>query len=182
MNVFIRALLLAFCLFPAEYPAWGEEESDSRTENAVVILKAVPKPERNHFSDIKEADNVLCEIFNDAKNNEELRRRALYAAGLFPTKKVYAVMLELLSSAEPSVVLKTEAMISLARGFGEKSLTELKKFLNSGDKGLRIGAIVAISNIASKKAAEILSAHLGSEPDIDVKSAIESAIKRIEET
>ncbi len=123
------------------------------------------------------AADVLRQIATDPHELNTRRSRALSALSHFPTPEAKQFLQDFLNNAQQPTLLRRKAVLSLAYGFGPDIIPVIEPFLADQNKRMRESAILAVGNIATPRAKELLEKRLEIEPTNYLKETIEKTLK-----
>ena len=171
------AIAVASCLWASV--ATARTVTPVKVEDVLRVLKAYPDPGLKELSKAgSDVDLVLADLMGNPKQDVEIRMRAAAALGLFEGSRPEAVLTSTLSSREVPSRVRAAAMLGLARKLGQGVVEDLRTYLRDADATLRMGAARALGEAGGARARGILTDGLESEDSLDVRAAIEAALKR----
>lgn len=152
----------------------------AKIEDVVRILRAHRDPVAEDFKKVgSDVDSALVEIVTSSKAGDELRVRAARALGRFPGPRAEGVLATIIASRETPLEIRAAAMTGLARVKGGAAVTDLKPYLFDPAPKLRAGAAKALGETNSEVAHELLLSALEHESVLEVRQAIDKALKRL---
>jgi HEAT repeat protein len=174
-------VLVGFALaLAATLPALSKSPTPVKIEDVVRVLRAHQDPTVADFRKVgSDVDSVLAEIVTSGKAGDELRVRAARALGRYPGQRAEAVLTTVLTSREVGLAIRAAAMTGLARVRKAAAVEDLRQYLSDPLPELRAGAAAALGEAGGEAARSLLSAAIESESSLDVRNAIEAALKRI---
>jgi len=127
-----------------------------------------------------DVNDILVEFATDIHANAAVRLRALAWLQYFPTVQTRAVLMETLNARETLVPTLRVVLRALAFAFGSEVLPVVREHLKHRDLFVREAAAYALGDIADARVRDILVDHLQREPELAVRDACVSALKRQE--
>jgi len=129
----------------------------------------------------EEINRILASVAIDRNERPQLRLNAIRAMEHFPTRRTEEVLMSLLYARNQMPAFKRTCLRALARGFGARMYFEVLPFLRDGNVRVREGAALAMGEIDDERIRGILANHLVHEQTLDVRIAIERAIRMVDE-
>ena len=127
---------------------------------------------------------LLIDIASHPAERSTVRARALKALALYPGPNVRDFLGSLLH--EPTLSgnvagnsLRSEAVRSLGRGFGESAIDAIAALRGDTAPGVREAVALALGDTGSERAKRILEAWISLEPTIVVREAIDKGLLRL---
>ncbi|HEY8426763.1 MAG TPA: HEAT repeat domain-containing protein [Sandaracinaceae bacterium] len=120
---------------------------------------------------------ILIELYADPNEAPFVRLRAVGAAGAFPREATRTFLLAVANAEGQSDLFVREAVLALARAFGPRAASDLRRFLSHPQPIVRESAARALGRVGTREAADALRARLPVERDAVVREAIQAAIQ-----
>lgn len=181
-NAMVRLSLLPTVLIGllAAGPGHAETPTPTKIEDVVRVLKAHPRATPEDLAVAGSGvDVVLTDLLVSRDVDREVRVRAARALGGYPGSRARAVLVTTLSDREEDAGVRAAAMIGYARLAGTRATTDLKPYLRHERPALRIGAARALGVVGGPQARELLTEALAHEEDLDVRIAMDEALKEM---
>jgi HEAT repeat protein len=161
-------------------PALARTPTPVKFQDVIRILKSVRDPTPKDFAAAgADVGIALSELVGDPKADTDIRARAAVALGRFEGQRPRVVLATTTHSRDVPEPVRAAAMLGLARSGREAVVEDLKPFLKDPSPALRAGAARALGEAGGTRAREFLQACVDSETSIDVRAAIEEALKRM---
>jgi len=125
----------------------------------------------------KDAISALVMIATDASFDRVLRARACLSLGNFQSKVVKKVLTSIFGNESEPLEVRKAALIGYARHARNKAIPDLKVFLLDARPEMRIAAAKGLKEVGGEEARQILIYALGNEEVLEVKLAIDRALK-----
>ena len=131
----------------------------------------------------REVNKILVHIADDARIRPTVRGRAVSALRLFASQRTQrfleGLMYDRTHDGPTGLMLRREAMLSLAHAFGEGAVVALSNHRDDSDPQMREGCARALGITKSARALAILEAWLPNEPELFVRLAVDRAIESL---
>lgn len=181
------ACLLALVLPPVAGVAAERAEAEAPPSRdaqagALMTLLRAPHPQVDafHLKRIGPDINTLLVEFATATHSDlQVRLRSLAWLAYFPSHQSRQVLLETLRARDAVVPAKRVCLRALATAFGAEMLPIERDYLQDRNLFVREAAAYALGDIDDRRVNEILSDHLGREPEFTVRDAALSSLRRI---
>ena len=179
-NGALRFLLPLAALLLTPVPAQAKAPSATKVEDVVRVLKRHADPVLADFETVgSDVDVVLGEMIGGAKIDETLRARAALALGRYSAERWRSLLSATIGSLDAPMAVRAAAMIGYARVLKEGAFDDLKPWLTNPDRRLRIGAARALGEAGGARARVLLMDTIESEESLDVRAAMEEALKKL---
>jgi len=170
------ALCLAVALLPCSVVA--RHQGPVKLEDVLRVLKYYTDPRPADFAQAgSQVDSVLAELVVEPRADEEVRCRAARALGRFGGTRAVRVLVATMSAPDYPERVRAAAMVGLALASGEAALEDVKPYLKGPSAVLRIGAAEALGVMGGERARVLLTASMESEDVLEVRAAMEAALK-----
>jgi HEAT repeat protein len=180
IRVPLLAAIFIVSVFPGIASVDARQPAPVRYEDVARILRANPNATPKELAQAgAEIDRILVDLATLRTELTEIRIRAARALGGYPEKRARAVLTTLMVAPDELPEVRGAAMEGLARAFGGKVVTELRPYLKDASPVLRTSAARALALAGGDVARGILRDALEHEPVLEVRLAIDEAIKNI---
>lgn len=175
-RLMVACLCLA-CLGVAA-PALAQDSAQARGQVEALLggIEYVPSAEQWQALG-PQGEAALREIAADAKQPRTRRGRAMSALAHFPSPQTQALVQQILADPGAPVLLKRKALRTATVAFGEQGLALAQPFLHHEDKRLRESAILAIGQLKTPQARQLLQARLDVEPAPYLKEVLHQTLE-----
>ncbi|MEC7520319.1 MAG: HEAT repeat domain-containing protein [Myxococcota bacterium] len=120
---------------------------------------------------------VLIDLYVDADEAPYVRLRAVNATAAFPREATRTFLLAVARAEGQGDLFVRQAVIALARGFGEHAVQDLRPFLAHDEVVVREATARALGEIGGPQATAALRARLSVERDRAVREAIQGGLR-----
>jgi len=173
-------LMAAAAALLATGQAGAKIPTPTKVEDVSRVLKAKADATPKELSAAgSDPDAVLAELVGDTRADLELRVRAARALGGYPGQRARGVLTAAMTSRQYPEEIRVAAMTGLARAFKEVVLDELQPYVKDASPGLRAGAARALGVLGGARARALLLSAIESEEVIEVRAAMEEALKKL---
>lgn len=180
MKTLVRTAPVVLLLVLTIGPGRAEPPTATKVEDVVRVLKAIPRATPEDLSVAGSGvDVVLTDLLVSRDVDREVRVRAAWALGGYPGSRARAVLVTTLSDREEDAGVRAAAMTGYARVAGPLVTRDLKPYLRDANPTLRIGAARALGVAGGREARELLVEALSHEDDLDVRMAMDEALKEV---
>ena len=121
---------------------------------------------------------LLIAIHDDTQVIQPVRLRAVEAMGAYSTPAARAFLLRVMNDPHEGTIVVREAAEALAQSGGASAVAPIARLLQSPDRTLREGAIVALGRIDLATARHELEQQLPRETDADLRRQIGALLAR----
>jgi hypothetical protein len=180
LPLFLTLFLTLSLALPLALPSPAAARIPTRVkyEDVTRVLKHRVDPT---LEDLRSAgsrvDDVLVDLVGDPHIDLDIRIRASRGLGRFPGQKAKSALTTCVFSTIDPPALRGAAMLGLARIVGPSVIDDLKPFLSDRAAAVRAGAGRAIGSVRTDRARVILEGALEHEESLEVRGAIEAALK-----
>jgi len=120
---------------------------------------------------------ILIDLYDTPSEPPYVRLRAVGATGAFPRPAVRTFLLAVARVDGQSDLMVREALVTLARGFGQPAVRDLVPFLDHEEIVVREAVAAALGRVGGATATRALRSRLEVERDATVRTAIERALR-----
>ncbi len=189
----LRAALTAALAFAAVLVLGGvasASESFEKQERRLMTLLSAYEyvPNKKVLDRVgPDVDLLLVRIAGHPKLRPTVRVRAMSSMALYPNPRVQGFLRSLLherrlKGTPLGVLLRRQAMRSLAWAFGDAAVDDLAPLRQDADPQIREACARAYGDSQSRRAIALLEAWLPHEPELFVRSAVDDALQRLKRT
>lgn len=145
-----RLVLTLALLLPLSAAAAPEAEVKRVRAHLLRIDRAPSRAELAQASG--EAEAILQTLAAEAASGGPLRARALAALAHFPSPQTRNTLRAVLRDRRAPELLRSRAMLAMARGFADESISELSAYLSDPTPALQDSAAQALGSIGTPAA------------------------------
>ncbi len=178
----LLALALPVASVAAEHASVEAPPSRDAQAGALMTLLRAPHPQVDafHLKRIGPDVNTLLVEFTTATHSDmQVRLRSMAWLAYFPSHQTRQVLLETLRARDAVVPARRVCLRALATAFGSEMLPIVRDHLQDRNLFVREAAAYALGDIDDRRVHEILSDHLAREPELTVRDAALSSLRRI---
>jgi hypothetical protein len=124
-----------------------------------------------------EALPVLIDLYDDAGEPPYVRLRAVHAVSFYPSPATRTFLLAVARAPRQGDLFVRQAVLSLVRAFGARSVPDAAPFLLHREPVVREAAAAGLGRVHTTSARDALRARLPVETDRVVQEAIERALE-----
>jgi HEAT repeat protein len=173
-------LIVATLALLAAAPVAANPPSAVKVEDTLRVLRSRHDPEPKDFLPVGgDVDQVLAGLVDNSHLDVEMRARAAVALGGWKGPRPEAVLRAAMSDPGGPAELRAAAMLGLAKTSGEVAVEELKAYLQDRSPVLRSGAARALGRAGGGHARILVMAAIENEESLDVREAMEEALKKL---
>lgn len=120
---------------------------------------------------------VLVSLYDDPSEPAYVRLRAVRAVSFYPVPATRTFLLAVTRVPGQGDLFVREAVLGLARAFGDRAVDDVKAFLNNPEPTVREGAAMGLGRIGTERARDALRRRLAIEGAEHVRGTIERALQ-----
>jgi HEAT repeat protein len=124
-----------------------------------------------------EALPVLIDLYDDAGEPPYVRLRTVHAVSFYPSPATRTFLLAVARAPRQSDLFVRQAVLSLVRAFGARSVADVAPFLTHAEAVVREAAAAGLGRVRTEAARDALRARLPLEADDTVRGAIARALE-----
>lgn len=184
-TLFTLVLLLVALTQAAPASARSRSKADQRTSLVYYLNAYELRLTREALDQIgPDVPQLLVDLVNAPDAAVKVRVRACAGLGLYPTQQSFDVLRTLLHErlligTEVGLQLRRQALRSLGRGFGDRSVDDIVHLRNDPEPLVREAVAHALSDAGSARPLPMLETWLSIEPVLHVRMAVDAAVSRL---